>query len=91
MKYEEPKLKDLDKAKLHPTMIHTLYELIDRTRMSEELKELWNEFIYSVNTESELSEDEENDIGNERGKRGSSGLDTESDEEDDMVVEAVFV
>ena len=88
LKYSEPELKDLDKAKLNPDMVRLLYDLMDRTKMSDEMKELWEELMYSANTESESDEDEENEEV-EMAASESSGSETES-EDDTTVVEATF-
>ena len=48
LRYEEPTIESLDKAKLTSSMITLLAELMDRDRMNEEMKAKWDSILSVV-------------------------------------------
>ena len=86
LKYIEPELGALDKAKLDTQMVHLLDDLMDRSKMTDEMKDLWIDLLYCANTESENEEEAGSEVCGE--DESSSGSETETD--DDTDVEATF-
>ena len=58
LKYQPPALEKLDKAKLSSDMILCLEPLMDWSKMNDEMRELWDDMVENVDTETDISEDE---------------------------------
>ena len=91
LKYVEPEIGELDKAKLNGQMVFVLDELMDKSKMTEQMKTLWEDLVYMANTESETEEDcEVHSAGSSTVSANECSASETESEDDDTVVEATF-
>ena len=61
LKYDLPRVCDLDKARLDKFMVKRLYQLMDMSSMPEDLKVVWDTIIQQADTDSDDESDDQDE------------------------------
>ena len=87
LKYKSPDITSLVHARLTDEMVNLLDGYIDKSKMSEEHRKVWDAQKYHCETESDVDSDEcslgENDISNNEPSVGSVSEDSDTESECD--------
>ena len=89
LKYKSPNVTELEHARLTDEMVILLDRYMDKTKMTEEHRRVWNQQYYHCETESDADTDEnsseENVPSNNIPDEGSIGEDSDTESECDSV------
>ena len=87
LKYKSPDITSLVHARLTDEMVNLLDGYIDKSKMSEEHRKVWDAQKYHCETESDVDSDEcslgENGISNNEPSVGSRSVDSDTESECD--------